>query len=152
MKNGLLTAATVAALVGVTITATNTNAQGWPCKVDWFGSSASDQDQAGDPDGSGTAEFRIHHGHKQVCFRLTVRDIEAAVTAHIHRGAEGTTGPVVITLAPPPTLGSSSGCVTDFDRGVTHQIITDPAGFYADVHNAPYPDGALRGQMCSSRN
>ena len=52
----------------------------------------------------------------------------------------GVAGPVVVTLLP-PTNGTSSGCVT-----VTRELARDPAD-YVNVHNMPFPGGALRGQL-----
>jgi hypothetical protein len=74
-----------------------------------------------------------------------VEDIEPATAAHIHRAPEGVAGPVVVGLAA-PTDGDSSGCL-DVDRDLLQEIIQDPEEFYINVHNAPYPPGAVRGQF-----
>jgi hypothetical protein len=39
----------------------------------------------GDLDGSGEAVFFFNPGLQQVCYQLTVQDIEPATAAHIHR-------------------------------------------------------------------
>src|SRR5918994_670654 len=54
----------------------------------------------GDPDGSGTATITLNPGQEEVCFELTVADIDTPIGAHIHEGAVGTTGPVVVGLDP----------------------------------------------------
>ena len=100
----------------------------------------------GDPDGSGTAHVELNHGQGTVCYTVTVTGIAPATAAHIHAGAAGTAGPVVVALTP-PTDGSSSGCVSGVDRDLIKAIIQDPASFYVNVHNAEYPAGALRGQL-----
>jgi hypothetical protein len=99
----------------------------------------------GDPDGSGTASIRLNHGQGEVCFELAVSGIVSASAAHIHVGAAGVAGPVVVGLSP-PTSGTSSGCVAA-DPELIKAIIQTPQEYYVNVHNAEYPAGALRGQL-----
>jgi hypothetical protein len=99
----------------------------------------------GDPDGSGEAFFTLNQGQGEICFQLTVADIAPATAAHIHRGAEGVPGPVVVGLIP-PTSGFSSGCIS-VDRELIKEIRQNPSAFYANVHNSPFPAGAIRGQL-----
>jgi hypothetical protein len=102
----------------------------------------------GDPDGSGQADFTLNQGQGQVCFEITLADITLPATgAHIHVAPEGVPGPVVVPLTPPDASGSSSGCVEDVDRDLIKAIRQDPAGYYVNVHNADFPDGAVRGQL-----
>lgn len=98
-----------------------------------------------DPDGTGTASIRVNAGKGEVCYTLTVRNIAPATAAHIHEGAPGTDGPVVVEFAP-PTSGTSSGCV-QVGRELAREIIVEPSDYYVVVHNAEFPAGALRGQM-----
>lgn len=100
----------------------------------------------GDPDGSGTFVSRINVGQEEICYNLSVIDIQDAFAAHIHRGAAGTTGGVVVTLATPDADGLASAC-TWVSRADAREIVTDPSGFYVNVHNPEYPAGALRGQL-----
>lgn len=100
----------------------------------------------GDPDGSGTAVLRLNPGLEQVCFTLTVSNIEPATAAHIHIGTFDVAGPVVVGLTP-PTDGSSSGCVEDVDRDLILAIVRNPENYYVNVHNAEFPAGAVRGQL-----
>ena len=99
----------------------------------------------GDPDGSGSAALRINPGLGEVCYTLTVAGIDPATAAHIHVGAAGVAGPVVVPLAP-PTSGSSMGCAT-VDRALALELIRVPAAYYVNVHNAQFPAGAVRGQL-----
>jgi hypothetical protein len=71
--------------------------------------------------------------------------IAPATAAHIHRGPAGVAGPVVIPLTP-PTSGSSSNCV-NADPDLIKEIRQNPEDFYVNVHNAPFPAGAIRGQL-----
>ena len=100
----------------------------------------------GDPDGSGHATVTLNQGQGEVCFEISVADIEQARAAHIHVGPAGTPGPVVVGLEPPST-GSSSGCVSDVDPELIKAIRQNPAGYYVNVHNATFPGGAVRGQL-----
>lgn len=99
----------------------------------------------GDPDGSGTATLTLNHGQGEVCFELTVSGIEPATAAHVHVGTATVAGPVVIGLTA-PTSGSSQGCVSA-DRELINAIIQNPENYYVNVHNAPFPAGAVRGQL-----
>ena len=111
---------------------------------------AAERPGPGDPDGTGTASFRINPGQSRVCFELRVNAIEPATLAHIHRGVAAVAGPIVVHLTP-PTSGFSSGCVAA-TRALILEILRNPAGFYANVHNTPFPPGAVRGQLSRSPN
>lgn len=110
-------------------------------------SGAAEVPGPGDPDGSGTATIRLRPEQREVCFDLTVSNIGPATAAHIHEGAEGVAGPVVVPLDPAPTGGSSSGCVSDVDPVLIRNIVQNPGQYYVNVHNEEFPDGAIRGQL-----
>ncbi len=99
----------------------------------------------GDLDGSGTADLRLNSGQEEICFELNAVGIEPAGAAHIHIGPAGQNGRVVVGLLP-PTTGSSSGCV-HADRELIKAIRSNPENYYVNVHNQPFPGGALRGQL-----
>lgn len=101
----------------------------------------------GDADGSGTASIRLRLGQAQICFRLTATAITLpAAAAHIHVGPPTVAGPVVVTLAPPDAAGAASGCVT-VPRAMVRAILTNPSGYYVNVHTSDFPAGAIRGQL-----
>ena len=97
----------------------------------------------GDPNGSGDAVVKVFRA--KVCYKLDVRRIAPATAAHIHLGRRGEAGPVVVTLEP-PTDGSSRGCV-DVGRALSRNLREHPQAYYVNVHNKPFPDGAIRGQL-----
>lgn len=101
---------------------------------------------AGDPDGTGAATVSfaaLDATNTEVCFDLAYSGIANPTAAHIHTGAAGSAGGVVVPLGTPPP---SSGCVTVLTT-VAQPIIDAPANFYVNVHNADFPNGALRGQL-----
>jgi hypothetical protein len=96
----------------------------------------------GDPDGSGTAHLTINPGLGQVCWTIDVTAIDEPISAaHIHIAPPTAPGPVVVPLNP-----YTGGC-TEVSRDLALAIILDPGSYYVNVHNAPYPAGALRGQL-----
>ena len=107
---------------------------------------AAEVPEPGDPDGTGRAVIKLNQGKGEVCFELTVSNIASATAAHIHSGAAGVAGGVVVTLTPAPSDGSSEGCVTA-SADLIKDIRQNPGNFYVNVHNADFPDGAVRGQL-----
>lgn len=99
----------------------------------------------GDPDGSGTAEITIVDATDNICYDLNVRNIAPASAAHIHRGAPGEEGPPVVTLEA-PTDGGAEGCLSA-PGALADEIEANPVAFYVNVHNAEFPNGAVRGQL-----
>lgn len=122
--------------------ATAVDASGRPLNTHLTG---AEEVPPGDPDGSGRFQGRAVVGQGRLCYTLTVEDIEPAVAAHVHVGAAGVNGPIVVHLEAPAT-GSSSGCAT-VDREVLRDIVANPHNYYVNVHNQPYPAGAVRGQL-----
>lgn len=109
--------------------------------------------QAGDPDGVGHFSWVIRH--KRLCYLLTVRGIQRAQAAHIHKGRRGVAGDIVVGLKAPRTasarcMRAKKGVENTMDvltRREARRIKAHPARYYVNVHNATYPAGALRGQL-----
>lgn len=102
---------------------------------------------AGDPDGSGGATVLIRD--TTLCYAFLVTGLERPTLAHIHEGAAGINGPLVVIFKLPETgnPGATSGCVLDVDATLLNNIRQNPAGFYVNVHSVAYPGGAVRGQL-----
>jgi len=100
----------------------------------------------GDPDGNGTVEMRVAPAESQVCWDLYARGIDPATAAHIHRGAAGIAGPVVLMLTTPDAAGRSQGCAT-VDQNLARELAMRGYDFYVNVHTAAQPQGAIRGQL-----
>ena len=101
----------------------------------------------GDPDATGTAKLRLNAKTGTVCYLIKVADLDAPTAAHIHDLA---TGGIAVDLQASFTWRGhgymAMGCV-EADPALVQQIISDPASFYINVHNAPYPAGALAGVL-----
>ena len=97
----------------------------------------------GDKDGSGNAVVKVFKA--KVCYALEVRRIKPATAAHIHLGLRGEAGPIVAELKT-PTDGTSKGCVA-VPRALSLGLKEHPSRYYVNVHNKPFPEGAIRGQL-----
>ncbi len=105
----------------------------------------------GDPDGAGFTKLRLTPGQEQICFTLTVSNIQlpaGAAGVHIHKAPGGANGPIVVPLLPAgqPDAAMESGCVTA-DRTLIKEIMRDPDEYYVNVHTTQFPAGAIRGQL-----
>jgi hypothetical protein len=104
---------------------------------------------AGDPVATGTATVRLRAGQGQICYQIAATNLPPAAAAHIHRGAAGVAGPVLVPLTTPNAAGASSGCATAA-RSLVASILKAPASFYVNVHTQEFPAGAIRGQLSGS--
>ena len=82
----------------------------------------------------------------ELCYRLSVANIEPASAAHIHEGGYGVSGPVVVPFVAPDAEGFSNDCTT-IELELAAAILANPSGYYVNVHNADYPGGVVRGQL-----
>ena len=74
--------------------------------------------------------------------------------AHIHTGATGVAGPVLVNTTTVPGEVVLSAGAGNFTRNgiamtasVAQSIIDNPAGFYFNVHTTLNPGGVMRGQL-----
>jgi CHRD domain len=109
----------------------------------------------------GTATVTVNMNARTVTYRVEVFNLPSGVTAsHIHVGAAGTGGPVVVNFAPPVPASNDfefSGTVKDSefllrpDQGIRspddmfQAIIGGNA--YVNVHSSVNPGGEIRGQL-----
>src|SRR5918995_5560728 len=114
----LLLALALAALVALALTGAASAAKlnvadhgGSPLSTTLTG--AAEVPGPGDPDSSGTATITVNPGQEEVCWEINAAGVELPATAaHIHVGAAGVAGPVVVTLSAPDASGFYSGCAT----------------------------------------
>ena len=116
--------------------------------------SGANEVPAGDPDGSGWAKIRMRPDEGTFCYTIQVRNLDEVVAAHIHVGAAGVNGGVVIDLAILTADSKSKGsatfyrhCVEGISVDLLNSIKENKSEYYLNVHTTAFPDGAIRGQL-----
>jgi len=99
----------------------------------------------GAPNGSGAAVIALH-ANLTICWRFShLRGFSDATVSHIHRGAAGTSGPIVVPLSTGSKL-HHKGCVPT-TAATIKAIERDPSAYYVNIHSKQYPGGAVRAQL-----
>jgi hypothetical protein len=99
----------------------------------------------GSPTGKGNARITLDSKKGQVCFTLAWSKIKAPTASHIHRGAKGKAGPVVVPFFVSPPA-KHSGCVSA-SKTLIAAIIKSPSAYYVNIHTKDFPAGAIRAQL-----
>jgi CHRD domain len=98
-----------------------------------------------EPNATGSAVLRFRPG--LVCYRLTVANVTLpTIGAHIHKGAAGASGGVVVPFTPPGANGTSDGCATA-EQSLIDEILGNLPGYYVNVHTKEHQGGAIRAQL-----
>lgn len=98
-----------------------------------------------DPDASGTARLEI--GGASIRFRVTTSpNLGKVVATHLHQGAAGVNGPMVIELNPGFTGEVLDGS-TPVESDLAARVMASPSNFYVKLHSLKFPGGAIRGQL-----
>lgn len=117
-------------------------------------SGAAEVPGPGADDASGAAVFSPTSSPDALCYNYFTMglDEDPVTAAHIHEGAAGAAGPIVVglTIQPGP-FGPSDvyGCAFGLDTALVGDILANPGDYYANLHTAGFPDGAVRGQLFS---
>ncbi len=86
-------------------------------------------------------------GSGEICWDIKVSNITLpSVGTHIHEGAKGVAGPVVVPFTAPDANGVAAGCATP-DAALMTRIMQNSENFYVNVHTSDFPAGAIRGQI-----
>ena len=109
--------------------------------------SGANESKAGNASLTGTAEVTVDAASGQVCAKVA-SNVSGAVAMHIHQGAAGKDGPVVLPLDP-KTINGAKACVTA-TAALATSIEANPAGFYVNIHTPTAPAGAVRGQLSAA--
>jgi hypothetical protein len=112
----------------------------------------NERPSTGDPDGTGFALVIIDPDANTVRWAIFVANIGAPTMAHIHRGTADVAGSVVVNFNPSFTNGSAAGTVSVgvANHALLEEIISNPSGFYVNVHTGDFPAGAIRGQLVAA--
>jgi hypothetical protein len=147
----LLLAAAVATAVGLVTASAHTSKQAAALRVFRVALAGENETPAGDPVATGSATIRARAGRGRICYSLVARDLSGrAVAAHIHRGAAGAAGPVVVPLKTPNAAGKASGCAKA-SKSLVRAILARPSRYYVNVHTREFPGGAVRAQLAGKR-
>jgi hypothetical protein len=100
----------------------------------------------GDRNGRGT--FSATFDGNELCYAITVKNIDTPIAAHIHRGGPTVAGDVKQPLEQPTSgdPGTSAACV-DVTAKLARQIKLHPRRYYVNVHTEAFDGGAIRGQL-----
>jgi putative cell wall-binding protein len=104
----------------------------------------------GDPRAAGFTFLVGTEDPTELCTYMGVFELDPpANAAHVHEGGPTETGPPVVTLPVPNPEGAPfvTGCQSGLDAGLVQEILAAGDTHYVNVHNATYPDGAIRGQV-----
>ena len=111
----------------------------------------------GDPDGTATGTLTLDNGSGggttgTATFSITLSNIDITTLTghHIHVGAAGTNGSIVLDFGDPDTVRTGSllsGTVTGLSATQITTIFANPTGFYYNIHNGAFPSGAVRDQL-----
>jgi hypothetical protein len=103
----------------------------------------------GDPDGTAFARFTLSTHDREVCvFFDTHENVATPFTAaHVHNAPADAAGPVVITFWEDTPAGEDPFACASADKKLIKDMAENPDQYYVDLHNAEFPDGAIRGQL-----
>jgi hypothetical protein len=102
--------------------------------------------RVGDPDGRAVEVLKVQGS--TVSYAVRWKGIGTPTEAHIHAGGPGVNGDVKIELFDAPRPGEfARGSVKVTDTKLLASLVADPGTFYANLHTARFPGGAVRGQL-----
>lgn len=110
----------------------------------------------GDPDGSAIGTLTLNDGSGgftgSATFSLTLANLDLTTLSghHIHQAPSTTTGSIVLDFGDPDTIRTGSllsGTISGLNSSTIDNVFGNPTGFYYNLHNGPFPGGAVRDQL-----
>lgn len=99
----------------------------------------------GDADGKGNGVVRVDRSSGEICVVITTHGTAPLLAGHIHEQAPGAeSGPVVVPLMQVSDM-KFQGCAVA--PAVADGLLSEADEYYLNVHNAEFPNGALRGDL-----
>ena len=100
----------------------------------------------GPSSGSGKAVVTLSTKTNKVCWTFgSLSGFSNPTYAHIHVGAAGTSGNIVVPLSTGATF-KPKGCVAASPSTIS-AIAANPHGYYVNIHSKQNPSGAVRAQL-----
>jgi hypothetical protein len=100
--------------------------------------------------GSASAVFTINTSKETICYNLKEQGLVGVNYSHIHKGATGIDGAVVVDLNAKKFNVVGNTCTT-VGKAILGDIALNPSQYYFNVHTAAFPNGAVRGQLSNGK-
>ncbi len=98
-------------------------------------------------DGDGLGHATVLRDGANLVYYLWAKNVAPPTAAHIHAGAAGANGPVIIGFSGLAWTDAQAAGTVSADAGQLEAIWRTPEEFYVNIHNADFPAGAVRGQL-----
>lgn len=105
----------------------------------------------GSPTGSGSATFVVNKSKGTICYSFRAKGLTQIIGVHIHAGAAGVDGQVLVTMNAKKLNAKGETCVKESST-ILSQITSNPSGYYFNIHTKQFPAGAVRGQLRGTAN
>ena len=102
----------------------------------------------GDADGRASGTLSIDDTTNLISWSITYSNIVNPAAMHIHTGAAGEGGGVLVPLN--VEMGGEAGTLvgsTSGDAASVMAILASPSDYYVNIHNGDFRSGAIRGQL-----
>jgi hypothetical protein len=115
---------------------------------------ASEFPGPGDADGSASGTMTFDTATNGISWNITYTGIVTPLTGfHIHPGAAGTAGSILVNLGTATTGGPGTLVSSTTTSAANMAMITaNFTNFYINIHNGPFSGGAIRGQLPKQYN
>jgi hypothetical protein len=108
--------------------------------------SGSSEVPAGSASDTVAATVDVDPAAGTITYTVSFQGSEPVVAGHIHKGAVGVSGPVVV-MFDAAVINAHGTATVKVDKVLAAAIVADPAGYYVNVHTKSHLSGAARGQL-----
>ena len=121
-------------------------ASSYPVKLKATATGSNEGVGKGSRTGSASANFIVSISRGTFCYNITSKGLTGANGVHIHKGAAGVDGPVVVLLNFKRFNKAGNACVKA-TPALLSDIVKNPSAYYFNLHTPAFPAGAVRGQL-----